>query len=34
MVVTGERFLYLALVLCRKISTFADKACKTEQENQ
>ena len=23
MVVTGERFLYLALVLCRKISIFA-----------
>ena len=27
-------FLYLSLVVCRKISTFADKACKTEQENQ
>ena len=27
MVVNGEKFLYLALVLCRKISTFAGEKC-------
>ena len=28
----AKRFLYLSLVVCRKISTFADKACKPNKK--